>query len=92
MGDINSGLASLNPHLHQVVLPLAPQSGYPVVHYTEQRPVVPLPDGRTIPVTMQGGGGGVTSPPTSPSTAEDRMLVPCESRGSRGSEGIPLQI
>ena len=34
-----------------------PQSGYPVaLHGTEA--VVPLPDGRSIPVTMQGGGGG----------------------------------
>ena len=34
-----------------------PQSGYAVaLHGTEA--VVPLPDGRSIPVTLQGGGGG----------------------------------
>ena len=34
-----------------------PRSGYPVtLHGTEA--VVPLPDGRRIPVVMQGGGGG----------------------------------
>ena len=34
-----------------------PTSGYPVqLHGTEA--VVPLPDGKTIPVSLQGGGGG----------------------------------
>ena len=34
-----------------------PESGYPVMlHGTEA--VVPLPDGRSIPVEMKGGGGG----------------------------------
>tara|TARA_B100000085_G_scaffold41054_1_gene34242 strand:+ start:1293 stop:5726 length:4434 start_codon:yes stop_codon:yes gene_type:complete len=34
-----------------------PRSGYPAVLHGNEA-VVPLPDGRTIPVTMQGGGGG----------------------------------
>ena len=33
-----------------------PSSGYPAVLHGNEA-VVPLPDGRTIPVTMQGGGG-----------------------------------
>ncbi len=56
MGDITGGLASLNPFASGGIAS-GPQSGYPVaLHGTEA--VVPLPDGRTIPVTMQGGGGG----------------------------------
>jgi hypothetical protein len=56
MGDITGGLASLNPFASGGVAS-GPQSGYPVaLHGTEA--VVPLPDGRSIPVTMQGGGGG----------------------------------
>ena len=40
-----------------------PKSGYPVqLHGTEA--VVPLPDGKTIPVSLQGGGGEGGGSPT----------------------------
>jgi hypothetical protein len=56
IGDITGGLASLNPFASGGVSS-GPSSGYAVaLHGTEA--VVPLPDGRSIPVTMQGGGGG----------------------------------
>jgi hypothetical protein len=56
LGDITGGLSSLNPFASGGISK-GPQSGYPVaLHGTEA--VVPLPDGRSIPVTMQGGGGG----------------------------------
>lgn len=55
--DAGSGLLdSLNPFASGGIS-RGPTSGYPVaLHGTEA--VVPLPDGRTIPVTVKGMGGG----------------------------------
>ena len=55
--DAGGGLLdSLNPFASGGIS-RGPTSGYPVaLHGTEA--VVPLPDGRTIPVTVKGMGGG----------------------------------
>lgn len=76
LGDITGGLASLNPFA-QGGIARGPDSGYAVaLHGTEA--VVPLPDGRTIPVTLQGAegmGGGFTANITVNSTGGDPNAI-----------------
>lgn len=55
-GGASSMLGKLNP-FSSGGISSGPRSGYPVaLHGTEA--IVPLPDGRTIPVTVKGMGGG----------------------------------